>query len=254
MRQINYDTVIKKIVNFIRRKIKESKVKGVILGISGGVDSATTACLAVKALGKEKVFGLIMPYYKNQEIKDAILVCNNLGIKYKIINIKNIVNEFEKTLDFKIDKITKGNLMVRSRMVILYGIANAKNYLVLGTSNKTEFLVGYFTKWGDGASDIAPLLSLYKTEVRKIAKILEVPEKIISKKPSAGLWKGQTDEDELGIEYDLLDKILYRLIDLKMKRENVAKELGITLNRVLYVENLVKRSKHKRKLPAFPKI
>jgi len=254
MRQINYDTVIKKIVNFIRRKIKESKVKGVILGISGGVDSATTACLAVKALGKEKVFGLIMPYYKNQEIKDAILVCNNLGIKYKIINIKNIVNEFEKTLDFKIDKITKGNLMVRSRMVILYGIANAKNYLVLGTSNKTEFLVGYFTKWGDGASDIAPLLSLYKTEVRKIAKILEVPEKIISKKPSAGLWKGQTDEDELGIEYDLLDKILYRLIDLKMKREDVAKDLGITLDRILYVENLVKRSKHKRKLPAFPKI
>jgi len=254
MRQINHDTVIKKIVNFIRRKIKESKVKGVILGISGGVDSATTACLAVKALGKEKVFGLIMPYYKNQEIKDAILVCNNLGIKYKIINIKNIVNEFEKTLDFKIDKITKGNLMVRSRMVILYGIANAKNYLVLGTSNKTEFLVGYFTKWGDGASDIAPLLSLYKTEVRKIAKILEVPEKIISKKPSAGLWKGQTDEDELGIEYDLLDKILYRLIDLKMKREDVAKDLGITLDRILYVENLVKRSKHKRKLPAFPKI
>ena len=254
MRQINYETLIEKIAKFIKRKIKESKAKGVILGISGGVDSATTACLAVKALGKEKVFGLIMPYYKNQEIKDAILVCNNLGIKYKIINIKNIVNEFEKTLDFKIDKITKGNLMVRSRMVILYGIANAKNYLVLGTSNKTEFLVGYFTKWGDGASDIAPLLSLYKTEVRKIAKILEVPEKIVLKKPTAGLWKGQTDEDELGIEYDLLDKILYRLIDLKMKREDVAKDLGITLDCVLYVENLVKRSKHKRKLPAFPKI
>lgn len=254
MRQINYDIVIKKIVNFIRKKFKESKAKGVILGISGGVDSATTACLAVKALGKEKVLGLIMPYYKNQEIKDAILVCNNLGIKYKIINIKNIVNEFEKILDFKINKITKGNLMVRSRMVILYGIANAKNYLVLGTSNKTEFLVGYFTKWGDGASDIAPLLSLYKTEVRKIAKILKVPEKIVLKKPTAGLWKGQTDEDELGIEYDLLDKILYRLIDLKMKKEDVAKELDITLDRVLYVENLVKRSKHKRKLPAFPKI
>lgn len=104
MRQINYESLIEKIVKFIRRKVKESKVKGAVLGISGGVDSATTACLAVKALGKEKVLGLIMPYYKNREIKDAILVCNNLGIKYKIINIKNIVNEFEKTLDFKIDK------------------------------------------------------------------------------------------------------------------------------------------------------
>ncbi len=254
MRKLDYNFTIEKIVNFIRKKIKESKANGVVLGVSGGLDSTTASYLAVKSLGKEKVLGVIMPYYQNQELEDAIFVCKSLGIDYKIINIENIVNEFEKVLEFEIDKITKGNLMVRSRMVILYGIANAKKYLVLGTSNKTEFLVGYFTKWGDGVSDIAPLLGLYKTEVKKLAKILGVPEKIISKKPTAGLWEGQTDEDELGIEYDLLDKILYRLIDLKMGKEDIAKDLNIHLEKILYVEKLVKKSKHKRNLPPFPKI
>ncbi len=253
MRKLDYNAIIEKIVNFIRKKIKNSKASGIVLGISGGIDSTTAASLAVKALGKEKVLGIIMPYYQNQELGDAIFVCKKLGINYKIISIKEIVDKFEKVLGFEIDKITKGNLMSRSRMVILYGIANAKKYLVLGTSNKTEFLVGYFTKWGDGASDMAPLLSLYKTEVRELAKILEVPEKIISKKPTAGFWVGQTDEDELGIEYALLDKILYRLVDLKMQKEKIAKDLNIPLERVLYVEKLVKKSEHKRKLPLFPK-
>ena len=254
MRKLDYNAIVEKIVNFIRKKIKNSKVSGVVLGISGGIDSATAASLAVKALGKKKVLGIIMPYYQNKELEDAILVCKHLGIYYKTISIKNIVDEFEKALNFKIDKLAKGNLMVRSRMVILYGIANAKNYFVLGTSNRTEFLVGYFTKWGDGASDIAPLLSLYKTEVRELAKILEVPEKIISKKPTAGLWAGQTDEDELGIEYNLLDKILYRLVDLKMQKEKIAEDLNIPLERVLYVEKLIKTSEHKRRLPSFPKL
>jgi NAD+ synthase len=254
MRKLDYYSVIEKIVNFIRKKVKESKAKGVVVGVSGGIDSATASYLAVKALGKEKILGVIMPYYQNQELEDAIFVCKNLEIDYEIINIKEIVNKFEEALGFEIDKITKGNLMVRSRMVILYGIANVKKYLVLGTSNKTEFLVGYFTKWGDGASDMAPLLSLYKTEVKEIAKILGVPEKILSKKPTAGLWKGQTDEDELGIEYNLLDEILYRLIDLKMKKNDIAKDLNIPLERIIYVENLIKRSKHKHKLPPFPKI
>jgi len=254
MRKLDYNVIVEKIVNFIRKKIKNSKVSGVVLGISGGIDSATAASLAVEALGKKKVLGIIMPYYQNKELEDAILVCKHLGIYYKTISIKNIVDEFEKALNFKIDKLAKGNLMVRSRMVILYGIANAKNYFVLGTSNRTEFLVGYFTKWGDGASDIAPLLSLYKTEVRELAKILEVPEKIISKKPTAGLWAGQTDEDELGIEYALLDKILYRLVDLKMQKEKIAEDLNIPLERVLYVEKLIKKSEHKRRLPSFPKL
>lgn len=254
MRELSYEVVTGKIVDFIKRKIKESKAKGVVIGISGGIDSATTAFLAVKALGKDKVLGIIMPYYQNKHTEDAIYVCKALGIDYKIINIKNIVDEFERAITLNIDQLTKGNFMVRSRMVILYGFANALNYLVLGTSNKTEYLVGYFTKWGDGASDIAPLLSLYKTEVRKLAKFLGVPEKIILKTPTAGLWEGQTDEKELGIEYDLLDKILYRLVDLKMKKEKIAEELNVPLEKVLYVESLVMKSQHKRRSPLAPKI
>ncbi|ALM76524.1 NAD+ synthase [Thermococcus barophilus] len=252
MRQLDYDDVITKLVSFIREKVDEAKVEGVVVGVSGGVDSATTAFLAVKALGKDKVLGLIMPYYENQDVEDAKLVCETLGIDYKIINIKPIVDAFEKSLDFEPDKITKGNVMVRTRMILLYAHANQYNLLVLGTSNKSELLTGYYTKWGDGASDYAPLINLYKTEVWELAKRLGVPEKIIKKKPTAGLWIGQTDEDELGISYRLLDEILYRLVDLKMPKEKIAEELNIPIETVKHVENLVQKSKHKRRLPTGP--
>ncbi|NJE08221.1 NAD+ synthase [Thermococcus sp. M39] len=254
MRTLDYGEVIEKIVSFIREKVNEANANGVVVGVSGGVDSATTAFLAVKALGKEKVLGLIMPYYENQDVEDAKLVCETLGINYKIINIKPIVDAFEKSLDFEPDKITKGNIMVRTRMILLYAHANQENRIVLGTSNKSELLTGYYTKWGDGASDYAPLINLYKTEVWEIAKRLGVPEKIIKKKPTAGLWIGQTDEDELGISYKLLDEILYRLVDLKMPKEKIAEELGIPLEKVKHVENLIKKTEHKRRLPIGPEI
>lgn len=254
LRNLNYEKIIEKIVFFIKRKLNQSKAKGIVIGISGGVDSAVTAFLAVKALGKERVLGLILPYYENEEIKDAILVCNILGIEYKIISIKSIIEEFEKILGLDSNKIVKGNLMVRTRMVILYSYANAKNYLVMGTSNRSEYLVGYFTKWGDGASDIAPLLNLYKTEIWEIAKKIGVPEKIIQKKPTAGLWKNQTDEDELGINYLILDQILHKMFDLKMKADEISKKLNISLEQIEYVKNLVRKTIHKRKLPPSPKI
>ncbi|WP_297435996.1 NAD+ synthase [Thermococcus sp.] len=252
MRQLDYEEVITKLVSFIWEKVDEAKVEGVVVGVSGGVDSATTTFLAVKALGKEKVLGLIMPYYENKDVEDAKLVCETLGINYRIINIKPIVDAFEKSLDFGPNKITRGNIMVRTRMILLYAHANQYNLLVLGTSNKSELLAGYYTKWGDGASDYAPLINLYKTEVWEIAKRLGVPEKIIKKKPTAGLWIGQTDEDELGISYKLLDEILYRLVDLKMPKEKIAEELNIPIEKIEYVENLIKKTEHKRKLPVGP--
>jgi len=168
------------------------------------------------------------------------------------IDIRPIVDSFVAQLGFQPDKRSLGNIMARTRMVLLYAHANAKNYLVLGTSNRSEFLTGYFTKWGDGASDYAPLINLYKTEVWEVAKLVGVPERIIEKKPTAGLWEGQTDEDELGISYRLLDEILWRLVDLKMPKEKIAQELGVSIERVEYVENLVKRSEHKRRLPVGP--
>ncbi|MDN5320542.1 MAG: synthase [Thermococcaceae archaeon] len=254
MRFLDYEKVINMLISFIQEKVEESKVKGVVLGISGGVDSATVAYLATKALGKERVLGLILPYYINQDVDDALLVCKELGIEHKLINIKEIVDQFEKSIGFELDRVSKGNLMSRTRMVILYAYANSKNYLVLGTSNKSEFLTGYFTKWGDGASDYAPLINLYKTEVWEIAKRLGVPERIINKKPSAGLWEGQSDEDDLGISYQLLDEILYRLVDLKMEKNKIAEELNVPIEKVKHVENLVKRSEHKRRLPIGPEI
>jgi len=253
MRVLDYGKVVERITSFIQERVREAGAEGVVVGVSGGIDSATTAYLAVRALGRDKVLGLIMPYYKNGDLKDAKLVCEALGIQYREINIKPIVDEFERILG-NLDVKSRGNVMARVRMILLYAHANSMNRLVLGTSNRSEFLTGYFTKWGDGASDYAPLINLYKTEVWEIAKFLGVPERIIRKKPTAGLWEGQTDEDELGISYRLLDEILWRLVDLGMDKEGIAKELGIELKTVEYVETLVKKSEHKRRLPLGPEI
>ncbi|AIF70407.1 NAD synthetase [Palaeococcus pacificus DY20341] len=254
MRALDYEALISNLEKFIREKTEETGVNGVVVGISGGVDSATVAFLATRALGKERVLGLIMPYYENKDFEDAKFVCEMLGIEHRIINIKPIVDAFEQSLGFEIDKKSRGNLMARTRMMLLYAHANVNNMLVLGTSNRSEFLVGYFTKWGDGASDYAPLITLYKTEVWEIAKRIGVPESIVNKKPSAGLWEGQSDEDELGISYKLLDEVLYRLVDLGKSKEETAEELEISVKLVEYVEKLIKGSEHKRRLPVGPEI
>lgn len=254
MRELDYDSVIEKLVSFIARKVEEANARGVIVGISGGIDSATTAYLAVKALGRERVLGLIMPYYETQDVEDAEMVCKELGIEYRIISIRSIVDSFEEALSMELDERSRGNIMARTRMILLYAHANARNLLVLGTSNRSEVLTGYFTKWGDGASDYAPLINLYKTEVWEIAGRLGVPERIIRKKPSAGLWEGQTDEDELGISYRLLDEILHLLVDLKMPEGEIAEQLGIPIEKVQHVRNLIERSTHKRRLPVGPEV
>ncbi|ASJ10249.1 NAD(+) synthetase [Thermococcus sp. P6] len=251
MRRLDYPLVIERLVSFIRRSVKEANSDGVVVGISGGVDSATVAYLATRALGKDRVLGLIMPYYRNKDVEDALLVCRSLGIDHRVIDIKPLVDGFERAVG-ELDVRSRGNLMARTRMVLLYAHANAMNRLVLGTSNRSEFLTGYFTKWGDGASDFAPLINLYKTEVWEIAKLLGVPERIVEKKPSAGLWEGQTDEDELGIGYRLLDEVLWRMVDLGKEKTEIAEELGIPLERVERIERLVKGSEHKRRLPVGP--
>jgi NAD+ synthase len=252
VRSLDYERIVGVIVNFIRERVREAPADGVVIGISGGIDSATTAHLAVLALGREKVLGLVMPYYENRDLEDAKFVCENLGIDYRIINIRPIVDSLVSSLGFEPNRKSLGNIMARTRMVILYAHANQMNRLVLGTSNRSEFLTGYFTKWGDGASDYAPLINLYKTEVWEVAKLVGVPERIIRKKPTAGLWEGQTDEDELGISYRLLDEILWRLVDLGKTKEEIARELEIPVETIHHVENLVRSSEHKRRLPVGP--
>ena len=209
---MNYKKASEKIESWIKEKCKG--FFGVVIGLSGGIDSTVSSMLAVRALGKESVFGLIMP---NKDILstntvDAIYYAtHHLGINMKVLDISHVTEPFiagVPRFNQWRDKMTHGNIAARARMVYLYGFANAMNRLVLGTTNKTEVELGYYTKWGDGAVDIEPIADLYKCEVRGMAKYLGIPSVFIDKVPSAELWPGQTDEDEIGCTYDEMDRFL----------------------------------------------
>lgn len=236
-----------KIIEFIKRKVKEAQAKGVVIGLSGGIDSATALFLCVEALGNNKVLALMMPWKINEkeDTEDAIQLCEKLGVEYKVIKIDPILESFGKILDLS-DKLVKGNLIARIRMCILYYFANRDKLLVVGTGNKSEYLQGYFTLYGDIACDFLPLGGLYKTEVKKLAEELGVPKKIINKTPSAGLWEGQTDEEELGITYDELDKIL-PLLENRLNEEEIKRKTGLKKEKIEKVKKRLKETDFKRK-------
>lgn len=246
-----YVNVIK---SFIKARVNEADASGVVIGLSGGLDSAVTTKLCVEALGKEKVSCLLLPTEVTPEddTNDAVALAKNLKVKHKIINISGIVEKIASIIHGK-GKKEMGNIHARTRMTVLYYFANKKNYLVVGSGNKTELLMGYFTKHGDGACDILPLGDLYKTQVREIAKHLKIPEKIINKTPRAGLWAGQTDEKELGIRYEMLDKILYGM-EKGLKNNEIAKSLDIPVSEIKRIKNIVASTKHKRKMPEIARI
>ncbi len=239
------------LLNFIRHFVEEKKV---VVGLSGGLDSSTVVKLCVMALGKEKVLGVHMPdkVTPKKDSEDAEKLAEELGIEYRVIEIDEIVEKMDLLLHLKRD-ISKANLKARIRMSILYAIANEESRLVAGTSNKSELLVGYFTKYGDGASDFAPIGDLYKTQVRELAKEIGVPENIIKKAPTAGLLPGQTDEKELGINYDTLDRILFG-IELGFPVEKTSEKTGVDVGLVRRVYEMHERSRHKRVLLYIPKI
>lgn len=200
-----YKKALRKTANYF----KKAGINKAVFGFSAGLDSTITALLLIEALGKENVFALIMPsrHTKIRDIKDAIEFCKEHRIAYKVCKIDNIVKEIESTGLAK-TRIAKANIHARVRMILLYCYANSNNALVVGTTNKSELMLGYFTKYGDGAADIFPIASFYKTELFELAKLLGVPEKIIKKRPSADLWKGQYDEKELGMRYAEIDPVL----------------------------------------------
>ena len=243
-------TIIKK---FIQTRVQEADAKGVVLGLSGGIDSATTLALAVSSLGSEKVKGLIMPFKSTESISLAQNHADSLNVETKEYNISSIVESYKGTTDSYSSKASEGNLHSRIRMSLLYGEAFSSKYLVIGTSNKSELLVGYYTKWGDGASDFLPMGDLYKSQVYTLARDLQVPPKILDRVPTAELWEGQSDEEELGISYDNLDKILLGL-ERQLSSKQLSDRTGIDIKSIDRIDSLVKFSIHKRVFPPVCKI
>lgn len=240
----------------IRRFLKTSFAAAgfdrAVIALSGGVDSSTSTALAVRALGAKNVYPLLLPYgnFNDQGVADARLVIQSLDIPEKnvsLINIQPLVDPII-ALDSSIDRLRRGNVMARVRMILLYDAAKKRNALVVGTENKTEHLLGYFTRFGDEASDIEPLRNLYKTEVYALARELKLPEKILKKAPTAGLWEGQTDEGEFGFTYKEADHILSMIVDEKKSVEQVVSS-GIKRSVVEMVVQRMKDNEYKHHLP-----
>ncbi len=242
----DYTTITETIEEFLSDQIEKNDVKGVVLGLSGGIDSAVIAYICKRKL-KEKTLAIIMPdtsITPKTETEDALKMIALTGIEYKLIDIKPIVAEY--TMYLEPNEKSRGNLRARIRANILFYYANAKNYLVLGSSNKSEYLIGYFTKFGDGAADLTPIISLYKLQVREIARHLGVPDNIISKKSSPHLWKEHLAEEELGLTYEEIDSILYCLCDKKLSVDETVKITQIEKSIVDKVHKLNINSEHKR--------
>ena len=252
MKQLDqYEQIVEKICNFIRTKISETNSSGVIFGLSGGIDSAVVAFLCTRALGKKKCLALMLPHddiTPESETVDAIEVAKKLDISYKICNIAPILKQFKSETTLDSDKLATGNLLARIRASVIYYHANTMNYLVVGTDDKSEYLIGYFTKYGDGASDILPIKNLYKTEVQKLGSYLKIPDKIIKKIPGPHLWKDHNSQTELGIEYATIDIILESYFDKNMDIDSIITDHGIDRHVVNKVINLYKNSQHKREL------
>lgn len=252
--KINCVFVEKILTTFIREELAKFSFKKGILGLSGGLDSSVCAILAAKAMGPRNVIALIMPYKDtfSQDVRDAMKMAKILKIQKKVIDISPMVDTyFEKYPT--LNRVQKGNKMARERMSILYDFSAREKALILGTSNKTELLLGYGTIHGDMACAINPLGDLYKTQIRQLAKHLKIPPRIQKKLPSAGLWKGQTDEAEIGMSYAEIDGILFRLVDERDSKEDVIAQ-GYQRKKVEKIISLIKNSEFKRKLPPIAKI
>ena len=253
--KINLDESKKNIVEFVQNKVSQANADGLVVGLSGGIDSTLAAFIACEAVGSENVFGLIMPSTTTptEDKLHGTEIAQLLGMDYEEIAIDSILNEFLSVTQIKKDELAIGNLKARIRMSVSYFYANSKNYLVCGTGNKSEILIGYFTKHGDGACDIEPIGDLYKTDVYKLAEYMDVPQKILDKPPRAGLWNNQTDEDEIGMAYELIDKILYLNLEKALSIDKIADDLDISVDSVNMIINRVNRNEHKSKVPECPK-
>lgn len=259
---MDFSLVSKAIIDFIKKQIESRKIEGgTVIGISGGIDSTVLAYLATKALGKNKVLGVILPDSEitpENDIKDAVEVCARLGIEYKLLYINEPKNRFLQLLQHQEDELLIGNLVARIRMCILYYHAGLMSSIVLGSSNKTELQLGYFTKYGDGASDLLPIGDLYKTQLVELARFLQIPANIIDKKSSARLWREQITEEELGLPFTQLDRILQFLNgsgNLSIGSEKLLNEFSeISSDKIRNVQVLLQKNYHKLSFPLICKL
>jgi len=250
--ELDLPEIEKRIRRFIKEYIENSGPDGIVLGLSGGIDSSTIAALSSMAIGGNRVLGLMLPEketYNPKDIEDAKLVAEKFGLKTQICDITPVLESFYKAIPVfdQADKLCKGNIKARTRMIYIYYYANKLNRIVCGSSDKSETMMGYFTKWGDVAADISPIMDLYKTQVRKLAAHLGIPAELAAKPSTPALWPNQFAETELGIKYETLDIILYGL-ERFMTTEEIARQLNIENALVEKVEGRWLAAEHKRRM------
>ena len=255
--QIDAAQAVEVITGFIGSQMAQTGFRRLVVGLSGGVDSATTAFLAVRAAGADNVLGVRMPYRTSspESEADALAVVEALGCRSERVDISPMVEPMLAIIEGAeaATRVRSGNVMARQRMIVLYDRSAAFDALVIGTSNKTEALLGYGTLWGDMAAAIQPIGDLYKSQLREVAECLGVPERILAKPPSADLWPGQTDETELGASYDDLDRILYALVDRRWSQDRCV-GAGLDAALVARVAATVARMEFKRQVPPVAKV
>ncbi len=244
------------ITSFLRHHLEDSGARGLVLGMSGGLDSSVVAKLCADAVGPAKVLGVWAGEgpARGKDFADARDWARSLHVELRRFDIAPAVASFRRLTKAGADaRLAIGNIKARARMVLLYYLANTEGRLVIGTGNKSELACGYFTLFGDSGADFLPIGDLYKTQVREMAAYLKIPRKIIDKVPTAGLWPGQTDEGELGIRYEDLDRVLLG-IELRLPPEEIAARADVDAETVARIEDMVARAAHKRKTPLIPKV
>ncbi len=253
--KLDYEKSVEKIVGFIREIVEGARAAGVVVGLSGGVDSGLAVALCVRALGKERVLGVIMPtsFTPEQDVKDARKLAEWLGIKTELVEIQGISEAFFEELRCKPEdpeqKMPRANIIARIRMTALYYYANRHNHLVVGTGDRSEALIGYFTKYGDGGADFMPIQHLYKTQVRELARHLGVPENVAYKPSSPQLYPGHKIADEIPLAYEELDPVLIGLFDRKLPPREVSQLAEVPIETVHEILRRFKVSEHKRTYP-----
>lgn len=251
---INTDVARQILTGFIRSEVTRVGYTRAVIGLSGGVDSALSFVLTVEALGAENVIAVRMPYRSSSadSLEHAQMLMDQFKVQSETIDITGMVEPLIER-DPQISKQRKGNIMARSRMIVLYDQSEVFKGLAIGTSNKTEILLGYSTLWGDMASALNPIGDLYKTQVRQLSRALEIPSEIVDKAPSADLWAGQTDEGELGFTYEEVDKLLYLLVDQRYSQQECVDE-GFDEKFVSSVVMRIRHNQFKRMMPPIAKL